>query len=270
MSESINNIYQRINAVMEEVKYIKKDAQITGTGANYKAVTRDAVVFLLREHIVQAGIVVETSQISGEWTVLRDVNAQPQPIKMGLYEGFYEVRFINIDDPKDRAVVTIEAHANDNGDKAPGKAATYAEKTALLKQFLLQTGLNDEERSGSDPVIDEDTADRFGFLIESGDAMGLFLFMSQFGSDDPKRKALFDSVPYGKKVKIKDEFLRLLSDAHTMLGDWSLELGKGIENKDEQKIVEYWDELEPIQKSKVWGRLEESEKTFLKERKANQ
>ena len=269
MSDTLN-IYQRINEVMRKVSYIKKETSVNGGGASYKAVTRDSVVAALREQIVQAGIVVETSQISGEWTVLRDMNAQPQPVKMGLYKGFYEVRFINIDKPEDRAVMNIEAHANDNGDKAPGKAATYAEKTALLKQFLLETGLNDEERQGVDDLIDQDTADQFGYLIESEDAMGLFMFMSQFEPDSPKRKALFDSVPYGQKGKIKDGFLRLLADADQQFEDWSNSLSAAIESEDNQGVVEYWDELNQTQKIKVWGRLNETEQAYLKSRKGDQ
>lgn len=268
MSETFN-IYQRINSVMGKVSYIKKDAQVSGGGTSYKAVTRDAVVSALREHLVAAGIVVETSQVSGEWSVMRDMNAQPQPVKMGLYRGMYEVRFVNIDNPEDRATVQIEAHASDNGDKAPGKAATYAEKTALLKQFSLETGLNDEERMGIDDIIDQDTADQFGFLVESGDAMELWLFMSQFEPESPKRKALFDSVPYGKKGKIKDGFIDLMADASGLFVEWSLELTKGIESGDEAAIMEYWDELQPIQKTKVWAQLKDDARDYLKARKNN-
>lgn len=261
------NIYQKINEVMRKVDYIKKDTKVTGGGANYEAVTRDAVVALLRAHMVEVGIVVELSQISGEWSVMRDINAQPQPIKMGLYRGTYEVRFVNIDNPEDRAIVTIEAHANDNGDKAPGKAATYAEKTALLKQFSLETGVNDEERVGLEDIIDQDTADQFGYLVESGDAMELWLFMSQFEADSPKRKALFDSVPYGQKGRIKEGFMSLMGDAHNLFVEWSMNISKGIETEDDTLIVEYWDELKDLQKVKVWAQLGDSERSHLKQRK---
>jgi hypothetical protein len=265
---SEQNIYQRINAVMARVAYVKKDASVTGGGANYKAVTRDSVVGILREELVKAGIVVETSQLAGEWTVLRDVNAQPQPIKMGLYSGYYEVRFINIDNPEDRAVMNIEAHASDNGDKAPGKAATYAEKTALLKQFLLETGLNDEERP-AEAGISQEQADQFGYLVEQGDAMALWLFMSQFPSDSIQRKELFDSIPYGQKSKIKEAFLSLSSEAVEIFGGWAVALSHGIETEDGQKVVEHWDELEQVQKQKVWALLSESDRNYLKARKAN-
>jgi hypothetical protein len=260
------NIYQRVNDVMKSVSYAKKDAQISGAGANYKAVTRDSVVGLLREHLVENGIVIETSQISGKWDFMRDMNATPTPIKMGLYSGYYEVRAVNIDNPDDKISINIEAHANDNGDKAPGKAATYAEKTALLKIFLLQTGLNDEARQ-EQKRTDAQMQDKFGYLIETSDAMGLFLFMSQFSPDDPVRDELFDSVPYGKKTLIRNSFIELNSKAYRMFEEFAETLITGIKNKDAQCIKEYWWDLENVQKQAVWGKLPDEMRDQLKSMK---
>ena len=141
------NIYQRINKVMAEVEYVKKDKAVSGVGANYKAVTHDQVVSAVRSSLVKNGVVIEPKQISGEFLVLRDMNAKPAPVKMGLYTGSYEINFVNIDKPEERTSITVQAHANDNGDKAPGKAMTYAVKTAVVKQFYLETGEDDESRA---------------------------------------------------------------------------------------------------------------------------
>lgn len=141
------NIYQRINAVMKEVQYVQKDKAVSGGGANYKAVTHDQAVSVIRQALVNNGIVIQPVQTKGEFLQMRDLNASPTPIKMGLYSGCYDVHFVNMDKPEDRTTVSVEAHANDNGDKAPGKAMTYAVKTAILKQFTLETGEDDESRS---------------------------------------------------------------------------------------------------------------------------
>jgi hypothetical protein len=140
------NIYQRINKIMQEVKYVQKDSDVSGMGGGYKAVSHDQVVSVIRESLVKNGIVVIPEQIRGEFLQMRDVNAQPQPIKMGLYCGDYKFRFTNIDKPEEVFTCIIQAHANDNGDKAPGKALSYATKSALLKVFCLETGENDESR----------------------------------------------------------------------------------------------------------------------------
>jgi len=92
--------------------------------------------------MVDEGIVVLVDQGGGEILIPKSDNN-----KMHLYEGVYEVSLVNIDNPNDRVTISIESHANDNGDKAPGKALSYAVKSALLKVFSLETGENDESRA---------------------------------------------------------------------------------------------------------------------------
>lgn len=139
------NIYQKINSVMRIVQYVQKDKSVSGGGANYKAVTHDQVVSVVRQALVDNGVMIYPNQLSGEFLQMRDVNALPQPVKMGLYTGTYEINFVNVDGG-DKVTVTLQAHANDNGDKAPGKALTYATKAAILKVLCLETGENDESR----------------------------------------------------------------------------------------------------------------------------
>lgn len=139
------NIYQRINKVMQQIKYVQKDSSISGVGANYKAVSHDQVVSVLRESMVDNGIMVFPVQTSGEFLIKRDLSAIP-PVKMGLYSGSYDINFVNIDNGEDKVTVSVQAHASDNGDKATGKALSYGVKSAMLKVFSLETGENDESR----------------------------------------------------------------------------------------------------------------------------
>lgn len=133
------NIYQRINAVMKKITYIKKDAKVQG----YSAVTHDNVVSMVRAELVSNGIVIYPEQQESDLPIMRD----GKDIKMHLYTAEYLIHFVNIDKPDDRLTVKINSHANDNGDKAPGKALSYATKYAILKVFSLETGDNDESRS---------------------------------------------------------------------------------------------------------------------------
>ena len=92
--------------------------------------------------MVDEGIVVVPSQHEGELLVGKD-----EKNKMILYKGQYVIKFVNVDNPSDSMSLMIESHANDNGDKAPGKALSYAVKSAMLKVFCLETGENDESRA---------------------------------------------------------------------------------------------------------------------------
>ena len=132
---------------MKAVQYVQKDSSVTGMGGGYKAVSHVQVISVARQALVDNGVMIFPNQIKGEFLQMRDVNALPQPIKMGLYSGTYEINFVNIDDGNDKITATIEAHANDNGDKAPGKALSYATKSAILKVLSLETGENDESRA---------------------------------------------------------------------------------------------------------------------------
>ena len=152
---------------MKQVQYVQKDKNVTGGGVNYKAVTHDQVTSVARAALVEAGVVIYPSQLEGGFLQMRDVNATPNPIKMGLYSGKYEVNFVGIDEG-DKLTVVVEAHANDNGDKAPGKALTYATKAAILKVLCLETGEDEESRAdmaNTDFVTDEQSQTLYALLV---------------------------------------------------------------------------------------------------------
>jgi len=157
------NIYQKINAVMKKAEYIKKDAKVQG----YSAVTHDAVTAMLRQHLVAEGIVVNVSQTSGGFLEMRDLSKE---IKQYLYQGVYDVSFINIDDAQDRMCVTVHAQAQDTGDKAAGKAMSYATKYAMLKTFSIETGDNDESRAISIKPVNDEQAKQIKSLFEKLDS----------------------------------------------------------------------------------------------------
>jgi hypothetical protein len=160
---SAKNIFQRINAVMQGIDYIKKDKKVSGGGANYSAVSHDQVVAMVRESVVKNGIVIYPEQLESKVLVARD---KSKDIAMMLYEGEFNIHFVNIDDGSDRLTVRIVGHANDNGDKAPGKAVTYATKSAILKVFAIETGENDESRNYKEPEIVYATAQQISSFYD--------------------------------------------------------------------------------------------------------
>ncbi len=161
------NILQRINEVMKQVTYVQKDASV----GNYRAVSHDQVVSVARQHLVEAGVVIYPEQVSG--VVIENRGKQI------LYNGDYRINFVNIDDPQDRISVPVQAHALDNGDKAPGKAVTYATKAAILKVLCLETGENDESRAEmreqAQPISAEQAEEIKTLLRETESDVSLFL-----------------------------------------------------------------------------------------------
>lgn len=137
------NIYCRLNEVRKAVSYIQKDKEVRGAG-NYMAVTHDAVTAAVRDHLVTHGIMVAPTLVEAKCSETGTTTSSGVPIIR--YEGIFDVAFINCDEPDDRHVMRLPAHALDYGDKAPGKAISYATKYAMLKLFSIETGDQEEER----------------------------------------------------------------------------------------------------------------------------
>lgn len=251
MSES-RNIYQRINEVMKAIDYVQKDSDIDiPGGGKYMAVSHDQVTALARKEFVKNGIVVEPEQKKGTFVIKRDVSAN---VKMHLYSGDYKIHFVNIDNPEDRATVKITAHANDNGDKAPGKAVSYATKYAILKILSLETGEDDESRM-ADPYSPEQLAE-YHELIESERAYEFYTFMQTLSPDTAA--ALHNTFPDGKKtqgkkaareleVKGKDVFENTVDTVKQRLADQDI------------SVIEITDEMGPLEKRLLMKRLTQFE-----------
>lgn len=134
------NIYQRINEVRKAIGYVQKDKAVSTGGGSYKAVTHDAVTGMVRAALIEHGVIIVPS-VQGAMFHPKEPEA-----KQRLYEATYQVEFINMDQPEERITINVNAHALDNGDKAPGKAMSYATKYAILKIFNIETGEDEESR----------------------------------------------------------------------------------------------------------------------------
>lgn len=155
------NIYQRISAVMKEDSlYIKRGSAGQGTGVLY-----DEVISLLQPLMVKHGIV--------SYTEKANIIESRNNTKGGyIYQCDFNVHYVNIDNPQDRICVLVESHAMDSGDKAPGKAITYASKIAHLKMFGIETGENDESRAelrNPELISQDQVSEITPYLIQQGE-----------------------------------------------------------------------------------------------------
>lgn len=167
------NLLQRINEVRKAIAYIQKDKEVsTGQGRGYKAVTHDTVTAMVREHMVEHGVVMWPFLVDSQ-SMPYEVNADMVRAKQFRYEATYDFTFANIEDPKDCIVIRIQGHAMDNADKAPGKALSYASKYAMLKLFNLETGEDEESRYNPEGLDDEELAKHLKAINEAGDELTL-------------------------------------------------------------------------------------------------
>ena len=139
------NLAQRINQVRRGIDYIQKDKSVsTGTSGSYKAVTHDQVTAMVRQHMIDAGIICYPVLVCSR--VAETLDKEGKPSRNIRYEATYDFTFASCDDQKDAITLRIESHAMDNQDKAPGKALSYAKKYAVLKLFEIETGEDEESR----------------------------------------------------------------------------------------------------------------------------
>ena len=134
------NIFQRINAVRKSIGYIQKDKSVSTGGGSYRAITHDVVTAIVREHMIEHGIVCIPNLIASH------SDPKEEDAKQFRYVATYSFDFVNVDQPEEKVTIVIEAHAMDNSDKAPGKAISYAKKYAVLKLFEIETGEDEESR----------------------------------------------------------------------------------------------------------------------------
>lgn len=142
------NIYQKMLAITSEISTVAKNLNVGTGNTSYKAVGErdvlDAVkpllakyrmyCFPLSRELLKEDVMITTTKYGD---------------RQSLYFHYKSVtRFINVDKPEEYIDVPSYSTGIDTGDKADGKAMTYADKYALMKTFMISTGEDpDQEKS---------------------------------------------------------------------------------------------------------------------------
>jgi hypothetical protein len=211
------NIYQRVNEVRKAVAYVRKDKRV-GEGG-YLAVTHDAVTALVREHLIAYGVVIVPNIVESSTQPTGTSTAKGVPFIR--YEARYRFDVVNTDDPVDRFSIYVEAHAIDQGDKAPGKAFSYAKKYAMLKLLEIESGEEEENRETQVPAkahkptdgameslsrdrqrVIAETHAEVRFLLEEGKDFDAFSLCETI-SDADEKVALWGMLDAKSRARIK-------------------------------------------------------------------
>lgn len=155
------NIYQKINAVMEEVEAIQKEDKKVNN--QYRFVSHDAVAKALHRPLTKHGIVTIPT--------VADIKQEGNRTEIKL-----DVTFINCENPEDKFTVSFPGYGIDPSDKGIGKAISYAFKYCLLKTFCLETG-DDVEKDDIkyqpspklDPNITPEQIEEINVILETLD-----------------------------------------------------------------------------------------------------
>lgn len=139
----MDNVYQRISKVMQEVQYLGKDDMVVTnaySGAGYKAISEEKVTTEIRKSLIKNGIVIVPIEMehTRDDEVLKDKSGNEKVSRLATVNVKYRIQ--NIDDKEDYIVAVSSGTGVDTQDKAVGKAMTYAYKYLLLRTFAIPTG----------------------------------------------------------------------------------------------------------------------------------
>ena len=143
------NLYQKINEIKKGVGPLQKDVTV-GAGRNsYKATSHDSVLKAVNDLMISNNVISYVSNITDDTersTYTASYSGQDQTKFKTFTRVKMIVTFVNAEQPEEMIHIHSIGHADDPGDKAAGKAYSYAMKYAFMKLFGLSTGENDEQR----------------------------------------------------------------------------------------------------------------------------
>lgn len=138
------NIHEKIAAITNELGLIIKDLEIKEGEESYKAVRERAVLDAVKplENKYRVSSYPIARKVVDKDILVRNDNRQVT-IFMRIETTY---RFTNIDNAKEYVDTITYGDGVDIGDKAPGRAMTYADKYALMKVYKISTGDDLDEK----------------------------------------------------------------------------------------------------------------------------
>lgn len=142
------NIYEKLSKVTEEITAVAKNLSVGYGKSSYKAVGEADVLAAVKPAEIKYGVysfpasreIVDSAVLT---SVDRDGNEKRQ-----LFMRVKTVyRFVNMEKPEEYVDMVTYGDGVDPGDKAPGKAMTYADKYGLLKAYKIITGDDPDQKA---------------------------------------------------------------------------------------------------------------------------
>jgi len=140
------NIYQRMNAISDEVGYVNKNLQVKFGQGTYKAVGEADILSAVKPLEKKYGVF--SFPINRE--IIQSERITASDGRITYFERIkVTYRFVNSDKTDEFLEVISFGDGIDPADKSVGKAMTYADKYALMKAYKIMTG-EDPDQEGSD------------------------------------------------------------------------------------------------------------------------
>jgi len=218
MSEA-KNIYQRLFAIMEELKPLVKTGEAPDAIGGWKFSGINDVLEAVNPLLLKHGVLCLPDR---ETTYARDD-------KIGT--GMFYWNYINVDDQKDRHVVAMPGDGAGKDDKVAGKAATYSLKYAHISTFQLRRVDEDDPDASQKPELGVgETEEERSLRTISLYNIKASLSATLGATDDRKKdkdKVLKRVFGYYSRDKLRFESPTILAIGEKRISEFMQRLGTG-------------------------------------------
>lgn len=142
------NIYEKLSKVTEEITAVAKNLSVGYGKSSYKAVGEADVLAAVKPAEIKYGVYsFPASREIVDSAVLTSVDKDGNEKRQLFMRVKTVYRFVNTEKPEEYVDMVTYGDGVDPGDKAPGKAMTYADKYGLLKAYKIITGDDPDQKA---------------------------------------------------------------------------------------------------------------------------
>jgi hypothetical protein len=154
------NIYEKLSKVTEEITAVAKNLSVGYGKSSYKAVGEADVLAAVKPAEIKYGVYsFPVSREIVDNAVLTSVDKDGNEKRQLFMRVKTVYRFVNMEKPEEYVDMVTYGDGVDPGDKAPGKAMTYADKYGLLKAYKIITGDDPDQKASETLKAFEKKAD---------------------------------------------------------------------------------------------------------------
>ncbi len=137
-------LYAKITAIMDEVKSLQKDGNVSFKNTNYNYLSESKTTSIFHELFVKYAL------------ALLPIGATE--VKEGqITHGHYRYRLINTAKPEEYIDLEVCGQGHDIADKGSGKASSYAYKYLLWRTFAIPSN-DDPDQTASEQILADERA----------------------------------------------------------------------------------------------------------------
>lgn len=151
MAEQKPNIFRKMLTATNEIQTVAKNLNVqVNNSSSYKAVSERDILDAVKPIEFKNGIYSYPLSRNIVETNILETESKYGVRKQLMIRLEVVYRFLNVDNPEEYIDITSYADGIDSGDKATGKAMTYADKYALMKAYKISTGEDPDQNASED------------------------------------------------------------------------------------------------------------------------